>query len=533
MINFIVSKRLFSTQTPIMSFRQLRLLDEIWGVLDQHKITSPTPIQTQAIPELLKGKSSLLTAQTGTGKTLAYATPLMHMLKMQELKAGIRLTVPHRPRSIVVVPNRELATQVEEVFRMFMYDVPLKFYAAYPGTKLKTEFMKIEQGIDLLITTPDRLVRHQNARKIFLSNCSSLVIDEWDTLLDAGMDDFIRNLVNPMIKNNKSKEMQYVHNKKVKHSNDRQVIFCAATVTKHIENIVSNYWIPGDKSFKHLIEKNTHMNLANLDHEFIKLSEKDKYGPLRLILKEFSAFINISKTAGIIFWNSVQSARSAEHTVRSFGFKVSSLHGDIPPRMRKKYLDDFKARRTDILIATDLGSRGLDFPFVSHIYNLDFPKTISDYLHRAGRAGRAGRVGYVKSFYRTRDEKIIEEMRRSHEESVPMHIKGSAYTLRKTHERPVGAVKTKPLPVSRPGKRKAMGDPLQADSSLLIKSYQATPTKKKTAPKRVLNYVRQSPTVHKSKKVSEVIQKRRNKKKQSYVGKYRVKQNKRFIDKRR
>ncbi len=161
-----------------MSFRQLRLLEEICGVLDNHNIRAPSPIQSKAIPELLKGKSALMTAQTGTGKTLAYATPLVHMLKMQELQANIRLTVPHRPRSIVVVPNRELATQVEEVFRMFMYDVPLKFYAAYPGTKLKHEFVKIKQGIDLLITTPDRLVRHRNANKIFLSNCSSIVIDE-------------------------------------------------------------------------------------------------------------------------------------------------------------------------------------------------------------------------------------------------------------------------------------------------------------------------------------------------------------------
>lgn len=171
-------KRFISTDTPKMSFRQFKLMEEICQVLDKNNIRSPTPIQSLAIPELIRGKSALLTAQTGTGKTLAYALPLIHTLKLQELASGIRLTVPHRPRGIVVVPNRELATQVEEVFRMFMYDIPLKFYAAYPGTKLKLEFLKIAQGIDLLITTPDRLQRHRDAQKIFLSNCTSIVIDE-------------------------------------------------------------------------------------------------------------------------------------------------------------------------------------------------------------------------------------------------------------------------------------------------------------------------------------------------------------------
>lgn len=125
-----------------------------------------------------------------------------------------------------------------------------------------------------------------------------------------------------------------------------------------------------------------------------------------------------------------------------------------------------RINKTEILVATDLASRGLDFPFVTHVYNLDFPRTVSDYMHRAGRAGRAGRFGYVKSFYRNYDLPIIDEMRKSHEEQTPLKIGTSAFNLRKTHEKPVGSLK-----VSEPGKRESLGDPLKPQSDLVIRSY--------------------------------------------------------------
>jgi len=342
------------------------------------------------------------------------------------------------------------------------------------------------------------------------------------------MQEFIEDLVHPLIRKSNSKEMQFVHEKKIEHTIGRQVIFCSATITKQIENLVSKFWIPGDKNFTHLVEKNTHMNLANLDHEFIKLSERDKYESLRLLLEEFKAFKRETNTSAMVFCNSVNSARSAEHTIRSFGYKVSSLHGDIPPRMRNKYFQDFKNRNTEVLIATDLGSRGLDFPFVSHIFNLDFPRTISDYIHRAGRAGRAGRVGYVKSFYRNYDERIIEEMRRSHEESIPMKIGSSAFNLRKTHERPLGGSKIRPLPVSQPGKRKSKRDPLAVDSSLLIKSYTQ---RQKFDPqrKRVANFQNKRKNANQPKRLSTVKANRANKRLERKLNIYTKKKERNYI----
>jgi len=324
-------------------------------------------------------------------------------------------------------------------------------------------------------------------------------------MLDSGYESFIENLIENMSKDEGSKDTQKDQNS-FKNEIKRQVVLCSATVTNQMEKLVSAHWTDSNQ-FSRLIEKQTHMNLSNLDHEFIKLGEKDKYGPLELILKEFKQFSKETGTSSMVFCNSIKSARSAEHTISKFGYKVSSLHGDIPPKLRQQYFDDFKNRRTEILISTDLGSRGLDFPFVSHIYNLDFPRTVSDYMHRAGRAGRAGRIGYVKSFYRNYDNPIIEEMRKSHEESTPMNIGNSAFNLRKDNERPVAGQK---VSVSNPDKRRSLGDPLSKPSNLILRTYNQKSQKSKDdykKPERVLQFKQKSKSADLRSKTSPLKEK--------------------------
>ena len=149
-----------------------------------------------------------------------------------------------------------------------------------------------------------------------------------------------------------------------------------------------------------------------------------------MLVKEFRDYAKKNKTSCMIFCNSVKSARAIEHAVAEEGEKTASLHGEIPPRMRNNNFEKFKERKADILVATDLASRGLDFPFVSHVINFDFPKSTSDYLHRAGRAGRAGRPGFVMSLVREKDDPILMEMKAAHENNEPLKIKGSAYSLK-------------------------------------------------------------------------------------------------------
>jgi len=200
-------------------------------------------------------------------------------------------------------------------------------------------------------------------------------------------------------------------------------------MSKQMEKIATRFFSPDDPSFKQIVEKNTHMNLNNLKHEFIHLSDIDKIKPLKLLLKEYRKYARKNRTSTIIFCNSVASARAVEHTLSEDGMESTSLHGDIPPKLRISNYLKFKRRESDVLVATDLASRGLDLPFVSHIINFDCPKTTSDYLHRAGRAGRAGREGFVFTLYRHKDMELLEEMKSSHDNKRPLKIKGSAYSL--------------------------------------------------------------------------------------------------------
>ena len=148
-----------------------------------------------------------------------------------------------------------------------------------------------------------------------------------------------------------------------------------------------------------------------------------------MLCKEYRKYSRKNGTSLIVFCNSVNSARAIEHALANDGMEACSLHGEIPPKLRLVNYLRFKKREAKVLVATDLASRGLDLPFVSHVINFDFPKTTSDYLHRAGRAGRAGREGFVFSLYRDKDMPILEEMKTSHDTKQPLRIKGSAYSL--------------------------------------------------------------------------------------------------------
>jgi superfamily II DNA/RNA helicase len=174
------------------------------------------------------------------------------------------------------------------------------------------------------------------------------------------------------------------------------------------------------------------MNLSNLKHEFIHIADFDKIKPLQLLYKEFKKYKRKHNTSAIVFCNSVQSCRAIEHALSEQGVKTTSMHGDIPSKQREKNFDAFKLQEVDVLVATDLASRGLDIPFVSHIINFDFPKTPADYLHRAGRAGRAGREGFVVSMYREKDMPLLEAMKQSHDSLEPLNVEGgSRYSIRR------------------------------------------------------------------------------------------------------
>jgi superfamily II DNA/RNA helicase len=406
-----------------LSFKEFKFLPEIYNVLDNLNFMAPTSIQSVAIPKIMEKKHVFLTSSTGSGKTLSYVLPLIHELKLQEKTLNKRLTAPQRPRAIILVPSRELAQQVEEVIKLFVYDLPLVVESFYVGKKYQTEKKYSKSGLDILVTTPERFKNHWSKNNIFISRVTHVVIDELDTLLDAGYEEFIEYMSEEMLKRNYEDEIKGEVN------NLRQLIYASTTITNNIDDYMSKIFA-SRTDFVKIIDKTTNHNLSNIKHEFMHVTDFNKYPTLVKVLNDNEKILKENMSI-IIFCNSVSCVRKTELVLRENNLPTACLHGDIPPIRRKLELEKFKRRTAKILICTDLIARGLDFPFVFLVINFDFPKTVSDYLHRAGRTGRNGRKGIVLSFYRNFNNFLIEKIKKAHKLNIPMEIQNSMYSIRK------------------------------------------------------------------------------------------------------
>lgn len=395
----------------IPSFSKLGLLPEICACLLKSSIEKPTLIQSLAIPSILNTKAHhLIAAQTGTGKTLAYLLPVYQLLKLQEIETEKRLTMSKRPRALFLYPNKNLTKQAYDVMSSLKHDVRLIPFPVYSGQKLQFEVEQLNIGVDILLSTPDRADKHAVHKSLDLTGLDYIVIDEADTLMDAGYIKHIENYIN-LTKNGKTK-----------------MIFVGATLPPNLDKMITKQFTEDDKLsgnyIKRIILKNTHLNLSHLKHDFIQLEDYNKSPTLVKLLGTINPDLGV-----MIFCNSINSARALEYSLIDFGFSTVSLHGEIPTKQRFANIQNFRERKAKILICTDLGSRGLDFPFLSYVIQYDFPRSTSDYLHRAGRAGRASNPGTVFTLYRKRDMSFIKTLQVSYEKNKPLIIDSSAYSL--------------------------------------------------------------------------------------------------------
>jgi superfamily II DNA/RNA helicase len=413
-----IVKRIYKMEENILSFNEFKFIPELYKVLQKLEVHAPTSIQTAAIPSIMAKKNIFYASQTGTGKTFTYLLPLLNELKEQELASGGRLTLEKRPRALIIVPTRELVQQVYEVCKLFIHDVPLKVEAFYVGKDFREEKDESNKGIDILVTTPERFQNHWDKQNVFASKLTHLVVDELDTLLDAGNEEFLLKMC---------RLGQQANN--TGHSIDKQIIFVSATLTPAINDFLKKAF-GGEQNFVKIIDKSTNHNLANVRHEFLHVTDFDKFPTLLKLLNDNIKVIKQNFSI-IIFCNSVSCARKTEMFLAENGFSTACLHGDIPSQRRKFELLKFKKRTAKILICTDLISRGLDWPFVYLVINFDFPKTLSDYIHRAGRTGRMGTKGVCVSFYRGFDVNIIERIKQATRMNLPMRLDYSMFSRRK------------------------------------------------------------------------------------------------------
>ncbi len=333
--------------------------------LHGEEFSQATEVQLAAIPAILEGRDVLASAQTGSGKTAAYALPILQQLVDAEPpQAG-------KPRCLVIVPTRELAVQVEEMTRKFAKFLPrkIKLLAAYGGVAIEPQMEALRDGIDILIATPGRLLDLADQRALSFKQVGSFVLDEADRLLDLGFQDELQRVLTLL-------------------PEKRQNLFFSATFSAEIEILAAA-----------LLRDPLRVQIDAKPEEALQIEERalavDAARRTQLLRKLFTE--NDWERA-IVFVARQYDAEKVAMKLRAAGLKAEPLHGQLTQGKRSQVVQDLKASRIQIVVATDLASRGLDVKELPVVVNYDLPRSATDYTHRIGRTGRAGLPGLAVSF---------------------------------------------------------------------------------------------------------------------------------------
>lgn len=319
--------------------------------------TRPTPIQDQVIPEVLKGRDVLGIANTGTGKTGAFAIPLINMI----------LENPNK-RIIILAPTRELAQQIKQEFRSFTPGLRVYIALAIGGAFMREQIMDIRRGPHVIIGTPGRIKDLGERGVIKFSSLDTLVLDEVDRMLDMGFIDDIRHIVNQI-------------------NGKRQTLFFSATVDRKIEALINTFLVDPVR-----VSVKTSDSSSHVEQNIVRVPKKFKSDKLIELLtkEEFKKVLVFGGTKMIV--------QKISETLQQKGFMADAIHGDKPQHKRQRVLAAFKMDQIKILVATDVAARGLDVADITHVINYDQPNNYDDYCHRIGRTGRGDKKGYALTF---------------------------------------------------------------------------------------------------------------------------------------
>jgi superfamily II DNA/RNA helicase len=358
-----------------LSFSNLGLSDKVLAAVSAAGYSTPTPIQTQAIPFVMQGRDVLGIAQTGTGKTAAFVLPML--TKLEKGRARARM-----PRTLILEPTRELAAQVAEQFDKYGAKHKLNVALLIGGVSFDDQDAKLTRGADVLIATPGRLLDHFERGRLLLNGVELLVIDEADRMLDMGFIPDIERI---------GKLVPFT----------RQTLFFTATMPAEIQRIADTFLHDPER-----VEVSRPATTAATVAQSVVGSGSDpaaKRDTLRRLLRDEDEAV---KNA-IIFCNRKREVAVLHRSLLRHGFNAVALHGDMDQPARMAALDRFRRGDASLLVASDVAARGLDIPAVSHVFNFDVPHHPDDYVHRIGRTGRAGRTGVAITIASSADQKAV------------------------------------------------------------------------------------------------------------------------------
>ncbi len=374
------------------NFSDLNLNPKILTAIEEAGYKTPTPIQAGAIPAAIDGKDVLGIAQTGTGKTASFTLPMIHMLARGRARARM-------PRSLVLCPTRELAAQVAENFDTYSKNLKLTKALLIGGVSFKEQDQLIDKGVDVLIATPGRLLDHFERGKLLLTGVQIMVVDEADRMLDMGFIPDIERIFNltPFT---------------------RQTLFFSATMAPEIERI-TNTFLSNPTRIEVARQATASENIEQGVVMF-KASRRDREGTeKRKILRALIQGEGDKCTNAIVFCNRKVDVDICAKSLNKYGVQAAPIHGDLDQSQRTQTLDEFRAGKLRVLVASDVAARGLDVPSVSHVFNFDVPSHAEDYVHRIGRTGRAGRDGKTVMICAPRDEKNFEAIEALIQKEIP------------------------------------------------------------------------------------------------------------------
>ena len=357
-----------------MKFEDLGLAESILRAVEAEGYETTTPIQEKAIPCVLEGRDLIGCAQTGTGKTAAFALPILHRLqaksKNQQVKNGSRRgRVRRRIRALILSPTRELTSQIAESISTYGRFTGMRHVVVYGGVSQRPQVQKLRNGVDILVATPGRLLDLMDQGHVDLRNVEILTFDEADQMLDMGFIHDLRRIVRHV-------------------PNERQTLMFSATMPDTIRQL-THEWLTDPV---HLQAAPVATPAEKVEQSVYLVEKKEKPGLLASFLKERQT------RRTLVFSRTKHGADSIVRRLNRSGIQAAAIHGNKSQSARQRVLAQFKSNSLPVLVATDVAARGLDINDVSHVINYDMPDVPEVYVHRIGRTGRAGAAGIAVSF---------------------------------------------------------------------------------------------------------------------------------------
>ncbi|MGH8072795.1 MAG: DEAD/DEAH box helicase [Lysobacter sp.] len=361
-----------------MSFESLGLAPALLRALAEQNYTTPTPIQSEAIPLVLAGHDLLGGAQTGTGKTAAFGLPLLNRLSKQTAPNG-----PRKPRALILVPTRELAVQVNDSLRGYAKHLRLNFCTIFGGAGMGPQVDTLRRGVDVLVATPGRLIDHMERGTARLDGIEVLVLDEADRMLDMGFLPAIKRILGKL-------------------PHERQTLLFSATFEAQLKELALQF-MRNPKQVQVAANNTIADTIAHIAHPVDSGRKRDLL--IDIIAKRPHDQV-------LVFGRTKHGCNRLAEQLEAAGLRSVAIHGNKSQAQRQKALRDFKTNRARVLVATDVAARGLDIPDLPLVINFDLPMVAEDYVHRIGRTGRNGASGEALSLVSHDEGGLLRQIQR-------------------------------------------------------------------------------------------------------------------------